>query len=137
MDSTTRLTEDQAGDHRAKRTTDPVSLADLISLEAVISLLVKKGLLTADELYAEESRLRAELKQKDTAPLVFVHEPQREERGSPSEHGMRRHNQSWLKRQASKHRWSRRLGTWFFGWQWKKVKRSRKKPGGNEFHVEE
>jgi hypothetical protein len=36
-----------------------------------------------------------------------------------------RKKHSWLKRKMSKKRWSRRLGTFLFGWEWKKVKITR------------
>jgi len=39
-------------------------------------------------------------------------------------------NASWLKRTMVKRRWTRRLGTFLFGWEWKKVKVERSNPNG-------
>jgi len=113
-------TQEERADHH-------VVHGDLISLEAVVSLLVKKGVLTTAELYDEEAQIRAE---KEKAPPSYVvaipgeSDSSRQQNGS-SHRGHRHHRHGWLKRKMSKRRWTRRLGTRLFGWQWKKVKRQR------------
>jgi hypothetical protein len=89
-----------------------------ISFETLLRVLVRKGLVHPSELVQEEQarrerlRLQEESYRRSTAarlPDVGVQDvPYRKPR-------------SWLKRQMAKRRWTRRLGTWLFGWKWKKV----------------
>ncbi len=92
-------------------------IADIISLETVVNMLVQKGVCTAEELYEEERRHREISRQLGKIRIVQTpidpEQLQREEL---------RKKQNWLKRKMSKHRWSRQLGTKVFGWQWKKVR---------------
>lgn len=92
-------------------------LADIVSLETVVNVLIQKGICTPEELFEEERRLREyDKKFKDVKMVRTTPDAaqlQREEM---------RKKQTWLKRKMSKHRWSRRLGTRLFGWQWKKVR---------------
>jgi len=86
--------------------------ADVISVETLVHLMVKKGICTAEELFILEGQLQ-ELNKK-TQKHNFVSVPQQYHRGK----------YPGLKRAMSKHRWSRRLGTLLFGWKWKKVKKN-------------
>lgn len=81
-------------------------LADTISLRTVVNLLLRKGVVTVQELLDEESR---NLAWGDEAPAA-----------EPTE--TRRERTRRLKRLMSKRRFTRRLGTWLFGWRWKRVR---------------
>jgi len=88
---------------------------DQVSLEAVINVLVQKGLCTEAELLKEQARLRAV---RDTvAGLRFT--PVQTQRAGEGHS----HNHHLLRKWASHYRWSRKLGTRLFGWKWKKMKR--------------
>ncbi|MFQ5603119.1 MAG: hypothetical protein ACE5HS_07610 [bacterium] len=93
-------------------------LADIISLETVVNVLLQKGLCTPEELFEEErKRYHYQSKVKNVS---LVQTPQSlEQVDNKKKHG---HNSHWLKRKMSKYRWTRRLGTALFGWRWKKVK---------------
>ncbi|MDZ7261069.1 MAG: hypothetical protein ONB05_02985 [candidate division KSB1 bacterium] len=96
---------------------DFVPQADMISLETVVNMLVKKRLCTVDELFDEERKIREKNLEQRYSPVVNI-----QERSHHSRH-------SWLKRIMSKRRWTRRLGTFLFGWKWKKVKRTHEMEG--------
>ena len=91
-------------------------MADMISMETVVNLLIRKGICTPEEFF-EEERKRHEYGQK-FKNVGIVQTP---ERAQP-EADYKVKKQNWLKRKMSKQRWSRKLGTALFGWQWKKVK---------------
>jgi len=92
--------------------------ADLISTEAVVNMLIRKGICTAEDLYDEERRLQQEAREFNS-DTHFVDIPSMHESGLVPPNRRRR---SWLKRKMAKRRWTRRLGTQLFGWEWKKVK---------------
>ncbi|MFZ5515099.1 MAG: hypothetical protein ACOY90_00575 [Candidatus Zhuqueibacterota bacterium] len=93
-------------------TSHHVSDADMISLESVVSILVKKGICTREELLALEEEIRHE--RIEQPQLKYMNIQNVYDRGRfPG-----------LKRSMSKYRWSRRLGTLLFGWKWKKVKKN-------------
>ncbi|MDZ7412886.1 MAG: hypothetical protein ONB15_05035 [candidate division KSB1 bacterium] len=81
-------------------------LADTISLRTLVNLLLKKGVVTVQELLDEESR---NLAWDDEAPPAAGRES-------------RSQRMRGLKRLMSKRRFTRRLGTWLFGWHWKRVR---------------
>lgn len=81
-------------------------LADTISLRTVVNLLLRKGVVTVEELLDEESR---NLAWDDTPP-------------AERPHAFKARRAMGLKRLMSKTRVTRRLGTWLFGWRWKKVR---------------
>lgn len=88
---------------------------DQLSLEAVINVLVQKGLCTEAELLQEEARLRAV--RSTLAGLQFTPVQTMRKGESPS------HDHHVLRKWASRYRWSRKLGARLFGWKWKKMKR--------------
>lgn len=88
---------------------------DQLSLEAVINVLVQKGLCTEAELLKEEARLRAV--RSTMAGLRFT--PVQTMRAGESSH----HDHHVWRKWASRYHWSRKLGTRLFGWKWKKMKR--------------
>jgi hypothetical protein len=99
---------------------------DRVSMEALINVLIKRGLCTEKELLAEENRLHA---RRETTPrLDFTpaqihresHEPVQIQHDS-YEH--KRHDSNRLRRWAAKRQWSRRAGTLLFGWKWHRKKR--------------
>ncbi|MGQ9560335.1 MAG: hypothetical protein ACUVTG_00555 [Candidatus Oleimicrobiaceae bacterium] len=81
-------------------------LADTISLRTVVNLLLRKGVVSVEELLDEESR-----------NLAWGSAPSSEEPMEPT-----RRRAAGLKRLMSKTRATRRIGTWLFGWRWKKVR---------------
>ncbi len=96
----------------------PAITKDKISLEAVINVLVQQGLCTEEQLAAEESRLRAI--RRTITGLHFVPVNVKGRRSQLPEHGP--HS---LRRWASQRRWARKLGTFLFGWKWKKHQKPR------------
>jgi hypothetical protein len=91
-------------------------MADMISVETVVNLLIRKGICTPEEFFEEErKRQEYSLKFKNVG---IIQTPE----SSQSETDYKVKKQSWLKRKMSKYRWSRKLGTALFGWKWKKVK---------------
>ncbi len=86
--------------------------ADVISLETMVHMLVTKGVCTAEELFILEGRVQ-DLNHRSHATNVVSIQNQ-----------YNRGRFSGLKKAMSKHRWTRRLGTFLFGWKWKKVKKS-------------
>ncbi|MFQ5865249.1 MAG: hypothetical protein ACE5IW_08495 [bacterium] len=97
-------------------------VADLVSLEALVNLLVRKGLCTPEELFEEEKRRQDYYQKLKDVSIVKTKELQ-----SRADDSSERPRYSWLKRKMSKRRWTRRLGTALFGWRWRKVKKSPKK----------
>lgn len=89
---------------------------DRVSFEALINVLIKRGLCTENELLAEENRLQA---RRETASRIDF-APVQIQRES-YEH--KRFDDNRLRRWASKRQWSRKLGTLFFGWKWHRKKR--------------
>ena len=104
-------------------TIDGSPLADVISLETVVNVLIRKGVCTPDELFEEEQKKR---NYQDAVKDLSVVQTD-EHPGAKRDKKGRRMKQSWLKRKMSQKRWSRRLGTSMFGWQWKKVKHEKEK----------
>lgn len=86
--------------------------ADMISTETIVHMMVNKGICTVDELFMLEGRIQEAGQHQKNQQYVNIQNQY--ERGRFSA----------LKRAMSKHRWSRRLGTWLFGWKWKKVKKN-------------
>jgi len=89
-----------------------MSDADMISLESVITILLKKRICTREELLALEEEFRLDRIEQPKTNYVNI------------QNVFDRGRFSRLKRSMSKHRWSRRLGTLLFGWKWKKVKKN-------------
>ncbi len=87
-----------------------------VSMEALINVLIKRGLCTENELLAEENRLHAV--SETASRLNFA--PVQIQRES-YEH--KRHDNNRLRRWAAKRQWSRRVGTLLFGWKWHRKKR--------------
>ncbi|MFQ5650307.1 MAG: hypothetical protein ACE5IY_10235 [bacterium] len=107
--------EDKAGEPNPQR---GFPIAEVVSLETVVNILIRKGICTPDELYEEEQKRRKEMLSTRPTPVVHTGR-QAHSHGNGTNH---RRTSSWLKRKMSKRRWTRRLGTRIFGWEWKKVK---------------
>lgn len=96
-----------------EQNSSPLTL-DQLSLEAVVNILVHRGICTEAELLTEEKRLRAV--RQTMAGLAFIPvQTKHAGHAHQKEHSALRH---W----ASRHRWSRRLGSALFGWKWRKIK---------------
>jgi len=105
--------------------TTPKGVDDLrdVSIDAIINVLIKRGLCSEAELLAEEDRLRAapQISNKfeaQTTPISEFKPVQtfRERRRR------REDDHNPLRRWAAKRVWSRRLGKLFFGWTWHRKK---------------
>ncbi|MCH6560110.1 hypothetical protein IH799_07125, partial [candidate division KSB1 bacterium] len=90
---------------------------DLVSLEALVNVLIRNGVCTAEELFEEEQTRRLYLNSTKNISVVKT-EDLRQSQGSSSD----KRNRSWLKRKMSKRRWTRKLGRALLGWEWKKVR---------------
>jgi hypothetical protein len=95
---------------------------DRVSLEAVINVLIQRGICTEAELLAEENRLRnlgvpapeEKLESVRFTPVqTHSHRYQYEPRDNNS-----------LRRWAAKRAWTRKLGSLLFGWKWHRKKRA-------------
>ena len=86
--------------------------ADVISLETLVNIMVKKGICTVDELFMLEGRVQQSNKKNDHNNFV------------PIQNQYHRGKFPSIKKMMSKNKWSRRLGTMIFGWKWKKVKKN-------------
>ena len=91
---------------------DTVPDADVISLETIVNILVKKKICTKEELFILEGRIQEQRRNNKKNNFVSV------------KNDINHSSHSGLKRMMSKHRWTRRLGTALFGWKWRKVKKS-------------
>lgn len=92
-------------------------IADIVSMETVVNLLIQKGVLRPEELFEEERRRRQFHSEMDQNPPVEIEDDNGTSTGRKG---------NWLKRKMSKRRWTRRVGTFLFGWKWKKVKIEKK-----------
>lgn len=109
---------------RKRGSKESFPIADLVSLESVVNILIRKGLCTPEELYQEEQKRRREFEETQDVPLVQTNrEAHGGANGAPPNS-----KSSWLKRLMVKRRWTRRLATYLFGWEWKKVKVEHGKP---------
>ena len=95
-----------------ERKNELVPDADVISLETVVNMLVKKNICTTEELFMLEGRIQEQ--NRISRKNSFVSTKNGDDHGS----------YTGLKRIMSKRRWTRRLGTALFGWKWRKVKKS-------------
>lgn len=86
--------------------------ADIISIETVVNILIKKRICTAEELFMLEGRIQEQHRQNKKNSFVSTNLNNDSTRNSG------------LKRLMGKRRWTRRIATALFGWKWKKVKRS-------------
>lgn len=121
------LNRNEGAEHLNKRDSSGNSpIADLVSLETIVNVLIRKGLCTAEELLEEEQKRRRDF--EETRDTAVVQTNRSESMGTNGARPPR--NASWLKRTMVKRRWTRRLGTFLFGWEWKKVKVERSSPNG-------
>lgn len=93
---------------------------DLVSLEALVNVLIRNGVCTAEELFEEEQTRRIYLNSTKNIALVKTKNLGQSQGSSPD-----KRNRSWLKRKMSKRRWTRKLGEAIFGWEWKKVRNNK------------
>lgn len=103
--------------HADSAPTRAVPIGDLISLETIVNVLLRKGVCSEEELLAEERQRRDSEGQFYGAQYLSI-----DERGANA--GGWRRPQHPLRKMFSKYRWSRWLGTAVFGWKWKKVKKA-------------
>ena len=97
---------------RIEEEIDYVPNADIISLETLVHILVKKGICTADEIFMLEGRVQQSNQKNHRSNFV------------PIQNQYDRGKFPALKKSMSKYKWSRRLGSMIFGWKWKKVKKN-------------
>ena len=93
-------------------------MGDKVTLEALVNVLVQQGLCTEEQLLAEEARLRAV--QRTMANLHF--KPVRVSHAAPKTTQPKHPVKQW----AAQRRWTRLLGSYIFGWKWRKYKKKEK-----------
>lgn len=104
------------------------------NLETVTRLLIRKGVISVDELAQEVAeQRRREIEQH--AQFVWALAEQKAREHHSTHRGYRR-PRSWLKRVMARRRWTRRLGTFLFGWKWKKVSHHRHRSTAAELNEE-
>jgi len=95
-------------DNAAHEPLPDFTFANRISTGTLVRLLIRKGILSIEELVKEERQakeFREQLgKKPDSFHLISHH----------------RHNQSRFKRFTARHKWARKLTSFLFGWEWKK-----------------
>ena len=91
---------------------DSIPDADVISIETIVNMLVKKKICTADELFMLEGRIQDQNRNKKKNNFVSTDSVDSAGSGSG------------LKKLMGKRRWTRKIGAALFGWKWKKVKKS-------------
>lgn len=97
---------------------------DVISVQSIVNVLVRKGICSFDELFEEEKRHREfkdsiKVEGEASSGSVVQDEDTSSRDNGRSRH---RHRMGWFKRKMSKRRWTRRVGRALFGWEWKKTK---------------
>jgi len=90
--------------------------ANSVTLASLVKILVSKGIVTVEELLSVERHNRDFHHSSES--YSTVHKTKRKG--------------NLLKRIAVRHRWSRRLTTRLFGWQWKKISASSNKNREND-----
>jgi len=105
--------QNNQGFRPVEKKTDLVPDADVISVETIVNILVKKNICTTEELFILEGRIQEQNRNNRKNNFVSV------------KNGDDHTSYSGLKRIMSKRRWTRRLGTALFGWKWRKVKKSK------------
>lgn len=96
------------------------AIAEIVSMESVVNLLINKGICTPEELWEQEKIRKKQFDDLRTAPIVSTARPSMSRaNGTHGSHVGLRH---WLKRKMSKRKFTRQLGTKVFGWQWRRVK---------------
>ncbi len=113
----------EQGENGSENSGNPVA-DDLVSLEALVNVLIRNGICTAEELFEEERRRRLYLSSVKDISIVKTDGSADSYQGSSA-----KSNRSWLKREMSKRRWTRKFGAIFFGWEWKKVRNKRNSKG--------
>ena len=108
-----KIIKNKADDPDASSAVPDFSFAQEISTATVVRLLVSKGIVSLKEILEEEKNTRAHM---------TMHAA---EETNPPAH----HKHKCIRRLAAKHRWSRRLTSLLFGWQWRK---SRTAPSSSE-----
>jgi len=96
------------------------STLEHVSLEAVINVLIQRGICTEAELLAEENRLRslgvpAQEERLESVRFTPVQTYSQRYQYEP------RDNKP-LRRWAAKRAWTRKLGSLLFGWKWHRKK---------------
>lgn len=111
--------EDQGSQPSERRPSFPA--ADLVSLETIVNILIRKGICTPEELFEEEQNRRSYLEEtQNISSVQITNAKYYSGNGAP-----KKSKSNWLKRKMSKYRWSRKLGTTLFGWKWRKVRINR------------
>ena len=102
---------------RAESKNDSESFSlDFVSNATIAKILIDKGICTRAELVNLEQKYREFRGANKALHLVQT------DLSAASEPRSRHENSNWLKRKMSKYRWSRSLGTFLFGWKWRKTK---------------
>jgi hypothetical protein len=92
------------------------SFVQEISTATVVKLLISKGVLSLQEILDEEKKTRSHSVSHPTAEAILTGH----------------HKNRGIRKLAAKHRWSRRLTTTLFGWQWRKTRTVTEKEKSHE-----
>lgn len=124
------MSQDPEPEGATPRADSPQKVLDMflhagIPAGALLRVLVEKGIVSRTALLEAAHCLRrqeaeaASQRRKEMAASNVESEriPTRVRRSSHS------HKHRWLRKRMARHRWSRRLGTYLFGWKWKRVSR--------------
>jgi hypothetical protein len=82
------------------------SFAQEISTATVVRLLISKGIISLQEILEEEKKTRSHSNFHQTFEANITGH----------------HKNKGIRRLAAKRRWTRRLTSFLFGWQWRKTK---------------
>jgi len=95
-----------------------------VSLEAVINVLIKRGICTETELLAAENQLwAADLGPRTAAPTTATDfKPVQTYSARTERHRHRHADDNRVRRWAAQYVWSRKIGGLFFGWKWHRKK---------------
>lgn len=94
---------------------------DLVSLESLINVLIRNGICTAEELFEEEQSRRLYLNSTKDSSLVRIGDSEQRQKSSSAQR-----NRSWLRRKMSRRKWTRKLGSLLFGWEWRKIRNNKR-----------
>ena len=94
---------------------------DLVSLESLINVLIRNGICSAEELFEEEQSRRLYLNSTKDFSLVRTGDSKQTQKSSPD-----KRNRTWLRRKMSRRKWTRKLGSLLFGWEWRKIRNNKR-----------
>lgn len=99
-----------------------VSSLENVSLEAVINVLIKRGICTEAELLAAENELRTSDFRSQTVEEAAYLKPVQTYSAREESHRHRHVDDNRARGWAAQYSWSRKIGGFLFGWKWHRKK---------------